>query len=261
MGRYSTEVETKVRGLLSDADTPTSRVSLIAEVGSTAHNISAGTDDLDLTVVWTESLTDLMTLTPKGAKMLRTQPEGSRSGPGDIDLQVYTMRKFVNLATAGNPSILNVLFVPPEMRMLENEFPYASLIPMCHTKAAGKAFLGYCDAQLDRWVNHQVHRRVHRPELVEKHGYDTKYAAHAIRLGIQGTEFLTTGQITIPMQEPASGWLREIRAGRVREADALAWAHDVRKGLKHVVEHSDLPEKADRLHVDGFLTNWHWEYM
>jgi hypothetical protein len=38
-----------------------------------------------------------------------------------------------------------------------------------------------------------------RPELVAVHGYDTKYAMHALRLGLQGIELLSTGRITLPV--------------------------------------------------------------
>src|SRR5262249_6561938 len=42
----------------------------------------------------------------------RTQPEGVRSGPGDLDLVVYSARKFCRLALQGNPTVLLLLFTP-----------------------------------------------------------------------------------------------------------------------------------------------------
>ena len=36
----------------------------------------------------------------------RTQPEGVRSGPGDLDLIVYSLRKWMRLALTGNPTVL-----------------------------------------------------------------------------------------------------------------------------------------------------------
>jgi len=41
-----------------------------------------------------------------------------------------------------------------------------------------------------------------RPGLVAIHGYDTKYAMHALRLGLQGIELRTTCRITLPTPEP-----------------------------------------------------------
>lgn len=44
--------------------------------------------------------------------MQRTQPEGSRSGPGDTDRTLHSLRLFLHLATAGKPSILICFWAP-----------------------------------------------------------------------------------------------------------------------------------------------------
>ena len=76
---------------------------LVVEVGSTAHGTGLpGGEDLDLTAVVVESAEEVLGLAPGGPAtiMQRTQPEGVRSGPGDIDRTVHpeeveAMRAFV----------------------------------------------------------------------------------------------------------------------------------------------------------------------
>jgi predicted nucleotidyltransferase len=51
----------------------------------------------------------------------RTQPEGVRSGPGDLDLVAYSLRKYVRLALKGHPTILLLLFVPDEHVLVRTE--------------------------------------------------------------------------------------------------------------------------------------------
>ena len=46
----------------------------------------------------------------------RTQPEGVPSGPGDLDLTVYGLRKYCRLALKGSPTTLLPLFVDGERR-------------------------------------------------------------------------------------------------------------------------------------------------
>lgn len=46
----------------------------------------------------------------------RTQPEGARSGPGDLDLVAYNLRKYLRLALKGHPTVLLLLFVPRKRR-------------------------------------------------------------------------------------------------------------------------------------------------
>jgi hypothetical protein len=54
-----------------------------------------------------------------------------------------------------------------------------------------------------------------------RNGYDTKYAMHALRLGFQGIELLTTGRITLPVPEPHRAYLRSIRRGERPLAEVL----------------------------------------
>ena len=51
----------------------------------------------------------------------RTQPEGVRSGPGDLDLVAYCLRKYVRLALKGHPTILLPLFAPRGLVLVETD--------------------------------------------------------------------------------------------------------------------------------------------
>ena len=95
----------RVRELVERSRVPWDRAAAAVVTGSTVHGISTEAGDLDVTVVWTEPYQDLVTgRAGSGSLVVRTQPDGVRSGPGDVDVQVYTMRKFVSLVVGGNPS-------------------------------------------------------------------------------------------------------------------------------------------------------------
>jgi RNA repair pathway DNA polymerase beta family len=70
--------------------------------------------------------------------------------------------------------------------------------------AAGR-YLGYLRAQKAAMTG-LAGAHTNRPELVAVHGYDTKYAMHALQVGLQGVELLTTGRITLPVPEPQTAW-------------------------------------------------------
>lgn len=72
------------------------------------------------------------------------------------------------------------------------------------SRLAAKRFLGYLQAQKAAMAG-EVAAHTNRPELVVEHGYDTKYAMHALRLGVQSVELLTTGRTTLPVPEPSRG--------------------------------------------------------
>src|SRR3954463_14276188 len=44
----------------------------------------------------------------------RTGDSHAKSEPGDLDLTIYSLRKFLSLAVKGNPSIIEMLFVKGE---------------------------------------------------------------------------------------------------------------------------------------------------
>lgn len=48
----------------------------------------------------------------------RTQPDGVPSGPGDLDLIVYSLRRYCQLALKGSPTVLLPLFAPEEQTLL-----------------------------------------------------------------------------------------------------------------------------------------------
>lgn len=138
--------------------------------------------------------------------------EGDRSEPGDYDLVVHTARKFCRLASEGNPSILLALYGPVRASTSAGQ-SLREQHGLFHSTRARMRFLGYAKAQRERLLGIRGGRHTNRPELVAEHGYDTKYAMHMVRLGLQGIEYLSTGRIVLPIPEPHRQLLRDIRHG------------------------------------------------
>lgn len=195
---------------------------LLVEVGSTAHGTGIpGGEDYDQLGVVVEPLDQVVGLDERGFRtvMQRTQPEGARSGPGDVDRTLYSLRRFVRLAVSGNPSILMALWAPVdhstpeglELQRLGEAFVGRHLVPR---------YRGYMHSQAQRLLGtkgrgHGVRGSGGRQELIEAHGYDTKYAMHCARLGFQCQELLTTGKLLLPVQGDHADWLRAVRRGEV----------------------------------------------
>ena len=178
----------------------------------------------------------------------------NRSGADDLDVIIYSARKWARLALAGNPTVLLVLFVPDEEVVFRNEAG-TELVHNAHrfvSRLAAGRFLGYLKAQKAAMTG-QAGAHTNRPELVAVHGYDTKYAMHALRLGLQGIELLTTGRITLPVPPPHRDTLRAIRRGELRLADVLDLITGAEARLTELRDSSALPEQPDRPWVDGWL--------
>lgn len=249
---------------------------LRATVGSTLHGLHhGGQDDRDEMAVFVEPpeyLVGLARAPEIGSGLYgfehyveRTQPEGVRSGPGDLDVVAYSLRKYVRLALKGHPTILLLLFAPEELIVRKTELgdELRELRSALLSRRAGRGYLGYLRGQKERLLGTRGQMRVNRPELVEAHGYDTKYAMHAARLGYQGLELLETGRLTLPMPEPERSRVMAIRTGQRTFEEAVAEIERVEERLAAALEETPLPPEPDRAAVDRFLIHayrsaWGW---
>jgi hypothetical protein len=151
---------------------------------------------------------------PMDHYVYRTQPEGARSGPGDTDLVMYSLRRYLRLATKGNPTALLPLFAPVEAILVITPLgeQLRELGPALLSQAAVRRFLGYMTAQLDRMLG-RASGAPSRPELVARYGYDTKFASHALRLAYQGLEVVRDGRLTLPMPDAQRQHVRSVKQG------------------------------------------------
>lgn len=253
-----------------DRDTALANEILRVTVGSGAHGMAIeGHDDNDEMGVYIQTPEQVAGLAPTAEHYVsRTKPEGERSGPGDTDLTIYGLRKFLRLAAAGNPTILIPFWtndhdilattdLGDELRDLGREHFV--------TKRAGYRFLGYLNGQRERMTGGGRQSRVpNRPELIAAHGYDTKYASHALRLGLQGVELITTGSLTLPMRENDLNPCMEIKRGEVGYDEALRRVDAVRDQLDQLlVGQLTIPNEPDMDAVNDWLVaahrrHWGW---
>jgi uncharacterized protein len=195
-------------------------------VGSGVHGIAIeGTDDHDEMGIFVEPPQHVVGLAPAlDHDVWRTQLEGVRSGPSDVDLVRYSLRKYVRLAVKGNPTMLLPLYAPSNDVLIETRLgrELRALAPAIVSREAGRRFLGYMHAQRERMEGQGKQNRLpKRPELVEAHGYDVKYASHALRLAIQGVELVEEGLLHLPMREDHRARVRAVKSGQVAQADVL----------------------------------------
>jgi hypothetical protein len=230
---------------------------LRCQVGSGVHGTAiTGQDDRDEMGICIEPPQYVIGLKSFDQYIYRSQPEGVRSGAGDLDLTVYSLRKWMRLALAGNPTVLLPLFVPVNEIAAATPLGYElrDRRGMILSRQAGHRFAGYLEAQRRGLQSHDGKGRdVTRPELVAAYGWDVKYGAHMVRLGVQGVELLETGWITLPMPEPWLTWIRELRQGGHSMAEALDAAAGLEEHITRLTASSPLPEYPDREAADRWL--------
>lgn len=232
-------------------------------VGSTVHglNVNDGIEDRDEMGICVEPLEDAMALwAPFEQFIYRTAAEregrdDARSTAGDLDLTIYSLRKWTRLALKGNPTIMLLLFTPEDQLVYCDDLgaELRALVPSIVSQRVREPFLGYLQAQKQRLTGERGQKRIHRPELEEMYGFDTKYAMHMLRLGFQGVELLTTGRLSLPMREPARSFLLDVRRGKVSERECLTRAGDLEQELTDLATASPLPEQPDETRVEAWM--------
>jgi hypothetical protein len=227
---------------------------LRAVVGSTVHGLAnAGTDDRDEMGVCVEPREYVLGLRAFDHWVYRTQDEGVPSGPGDLDLTVYGLRKYCSLAMKGSPTVLLLLFIDGEHLVMREPLgvELQALAPAFVSRRAGRSFLGYLDRQR-RGLLGELHATRTR-ELSAEHGYDTKYAMHALRIAHQGCELLQTGRISLPIAEPARSRLFAVRRGEPALDEIIDELHAEAARLERAALAADIPDEPDHQTIDAFL--------
>lgn len=130
----------------------------------------------------------------------------------ELDVVMYALQKFVGLLLKSNPNVVGLLWLRPEHYIYRH--PAFGVLQanrdVFSSKTAYHAFAGYASAQIEKLEKgvFRGYMGAKRKALVERHGYDAKMAAHAIRLLRMGAEFLETGVLKVYREEDAD----EIRA-------------------------------------------------
>lgn len=234
-------------------------VVLMGEVGSTAHGTGlAGFEDVDMMGVFVEPLRNVVGRSLVDHYIQRDQPEGVKSQPGDLDLTLYSLRKFIGLAATGNPSVVLLLWLPEYTVRAELGDRLIELRDGFITKTAGERYLGYLRAQTSKLLG-QRSPAVSRPDLVAAHGYDTKFAMHALRLGLQGIELLTEHHLSVPCASPNRELLVAVRKGEIAFDEVMRLIEAAESQLRSIVNCCDATvnlEKVDDFLVQAHMSHW-----
>lgn len=120
---------------------------------------------------------------------------------GEWDVVVYEARKMVRLLAQGNPNVLALLWLGENMYIKRT---YAGNLLIANRdvfvgRHVYRPFIGYANQQFYKMEHgaFQGYMGDKRKRLVEMYGYDTKNAAHLIRLLRMGIEFLRDGALIV----------------------------------------------------------------
>jgi len=235
--------------------------------GSNLHGLNVpGTDDSDEVAICVEDIDAALGFSEFDQYIYRTAAEregkhDASSQCGDLDLTIFSLRKFLRLAMQGNPQILQCLFVPVPL-WIKGDARGAQLqemAPLIVSRHAGSRYLGYLEAQKQRLMGERGQKKVNRPKLEAEHGFDTKYAMHILRLGFQGVELMSTGTLTLPMPEKDRAFVYATRLGQVPLQDVLTRAGELERQIKDMLLDAPVPAEPAREELQAWMVSMYFE--
>jgi len=222
--------------------------------GSELHGAKVhGTDDLDIYGVYIEPPEMILGLESIPHFVWSTAGDDRRNGPNDVDVTLYSLKKWAALACKGNPTALHFLFAegvmanPMWREIAANKLAFLARIHV-------KPFLGFANDQLQRMTGRKGRgKKGQRPEIEQKFGYDVKAAMHTLRLLYEGKELLSQGCITLP--RPECEFLIRVRTGKYSMDKVIAIAQKLFQECEAAAKTSVLPERVDRVAVSRLVTS------
>lgn len=220
----------------------------------------AGKHDDDFYGIYIEPEEKVIGLTSYPHYVWSTAGDHQRNQPGDVDITLYSLRKWAGLTAGGNPTALGFLFA----KNLLIEEPHWQMVSENYGLFAASehaaSFKGFARQQLDRVLGVRGKgKHGQRPELEELYGYDVKAAMHVIRLLNEGIEYLKTGRITYP--RPEKDLLIDIRTGKYKTEQIENMADVLFADMEIATLDSPLPKTVamspvSYLVVDAYLKYW-----
>lgn len=222
--------------------------------GSELHGAKVhGTDDLDIYGVYIEPPEMILGLETIPHFVWSTAGDERRNGPQDVDVTLYSLKKWAGLACKGNPTALHFLFADGvtghpawrRIRATKNVFL---------ARGCAKQFLGFADDQLKRMTGKKGRgKKGQRPENEAKYGYDVKAVMHTLRLLYECKELVSQGSITLP--RPEHDVLIQVRTGKYSMEEVLTMAYRLFEECEAAAKASLLPEKIDRAAVSQLVSD------
>jgi len=158
------------------------------------------------------------------------------------DFQIFGIVRFFQLAMENNPNVIDSLFTPRRCVVSSTaigEYIREHRVDFLH-KGSWHKFKGYAYSQLNKIKTKTPTGK--RAELVDKHGYDVKFAYHVVRLLLEVEQILVSRDIDLERDREQ---LKAIRRGEWTLPQLEQWAQDKEKALEALYNSSTVPYEAD----------------
>lgn len=170
----------------------------------------------------------------------------------EYDFTVHSIVKFFQMLLECNPNTIDTLFT-----RIEHVVHITNVGQMVRdnrqlflSKAAWKRYRGYAQKQLHKMDSKKAEGT--RQEIVDKFGYDVKFAYNIVRLLDEAEQILLEGDIDLQRSREQ---MKAIRRGDWKPQEVRDWYMSKEKALEAAYTSCTLPLKPDENKVRQLLTD------
>lgn len=227
------------------------RTIILAPTGSYAYGTNTEDSDKDYkgvcipTIDYYLGLNAFNEYNSSGGKNFRNTKD-------DVDVNIIHINKFVKDAMQGVPNNIEILFIreqdyikvlPEGQTLIDNRHLFLS-------KAIKHKFGGYAYSQIQK-LKVKNSNGTGRQDLIEKHGFDVKFAMHSVRLLTSAIEILETGDFST--YRGNRELLLDVRNGKYSFNEVLDMIEYYDNVLTDAYEKSVLPKTPDYNKINKML--------
>ena len=234
------------------------------ESGSALHGATGDKPtDTDVSGVYIQPVEMILGISMKSfdpdVQVWSSAGDHEKNTADDIDVNMYSLRKWATMAATGNTTALEFLFAKPEYR--EATAWHIHIVPNTEhfiSARAGFHFAEFAKSMLKRLKGEGTGKHGQRPELEEQFGYDVKAAMHLLRVLGEGIELMDQGRITLP--RPEAPFLKDVRRGKFTWEEIEEIANARFEVLAIHQAKSFLPPELDRTKISRIITDAQLEF-
>ena len=167
----------------------------------------------------------------------------------------YELRKYAMMCCNSNPNALPLLFLKDYKVITPAGQALLNIKDLFITKDIIRTFGAFALSEIKKVFNTEVTGEMgaKRKALVEKHGYNTKSALHAMRMATMCYEVAAASRLTFDRTKLDANYLLEIKQG-LHDKDRICFnLKDVVKCAQEKIKYSPLPDKPDKAKVNEVI--------
>lgn len=168
----------------------------------------------------------------------------------ELDVQIFSIVKFLKLVAECNPNLTDVLFVKEEY--VQKKTKIADMVRLNRQKLLHKGayhrYAGYAISQMKKAKS--LNRTGKRSAIVEKYGWDIKFGSHVVRLLDEAEQILKFRDIDLTR---CAEQCKAIKRGEYSLKEVEQIFKEKEKYIYKLYQECKLPEKPDWEFVTNLL--------